>query len=246
MRKPLKTLTTGILFSLVMNVCNISHVLADPTGHERIVINVASRMLTLYHGDQVVREYPVGVGRPAYPTPLGSYHVIRKVVDPIWENPFKGTGKHRINPGWSNPLGTRWIGFHEANGNEFGIHGTPEVASVGQYSSHGCVRMQIRDAEELFEKVDNGTPVEVIYDRTLITKTDQDLKIRILKDPFGKGLPSVGSIRSKIAKQFPSAKIDDKMLVQAVTNPSETPVTIGKVEGTITLHGRVDNTQSDN
>ena len=37
-----------------------------------------------------------------------------------------------------------------------GIHGTDEPASIGYSASHGCIRMQVPDAEWLFDHVDVG------------------------------------------------------------------------------------------
>jgi hypothetical protein len=42
------------------------------------------------------------------------------------------------------------------------IHGTSNVRSLGTAASHGCIRMAMPEVEELFEKVDTGTPVIVI------------------------------------------------------------------------------------
>ena len=46
--------------------------------------------------------------------------------------------------GPGNPLGTRWMGLSAP---AVGIHGTPDAASIGYSASHGCIRMQIPDAE---------------------------------------------------------------------------------------------------
>jgi hypothetical protein len=42
------------------------------------------------------------------------------------------------------------------------IHGTNTVASLGYNASHGCIRMRMSDVEELFDRVDVGTPVMII------------------------------------------------------------------------------------
>lgn len=42
------------------------------------------------------------------------------------------------------------------------IHGTPDIESMGEPRSHGCVRMHNIDLLDLFERVNNGTLVEVI------------------------------------------------------------------------------------
>ena len=43
-----------------------------------------------------------------------------------------------------------------------GIHGTPDAASIGYSASHGCIRMLVPEAEWLFERVDEGTPVYIL------------------------------------------------------------------------------------
>jgi lipoprotein-anchoring transpeptidase ErfK/SrfK len=43
-----------------------------------------------------------------------------------------------------------------------GIHGTDEPGSIGYSASHGCIRMQVPDAEWLFEHVVVGTTVYIV------------------------------------------------------------------------------------
>ena len=62
-------------------------------------------------------------------------------------------------PGPDNPLGTRWMGLTAPG---VGIHGTDAPASIGYSVSHGCIRMQIPEAEWLFERVQIGTPVVIL------------------------------------------------------------------------------------
>lgn len=42
------------------------------------------------------------------------------------------------------------------------IHGTPDTEPMGIPLSHGCVRMRNEDVVELFEQVEEGTPVTII------------------------------------------------------------------------------------
>jgi lipoprotein-anchoring transpeptidase ErfK/SrfK len=43
-----------------------------------------------------------------------------------------------------------------------GIHGTPNPSSIGYSASHGCIRMHIPNAEWLFERVVERTPVFIV------------------------------------------------------------------------------------
>ena len=125
-----------------------------------IVVSLSDLELTLYDGMQVDRRYPVAAGQPAYPTPPGEWTVINKAVNPTWTNPAPdgwGAGMPAFIPGGpGNPLGTRAL-YLDAPG--IRIHGTSDPGSIGNYASHGCIRMLPDDVEELFDIVPIGTPV---------------------------------------------------------------------------------------
>jgi lipoprotein-anchoring transpeptidase ErfK/SrfK len=46
-------------------------------------------------------------------------------------------------------------------GDGYLIHGTPKVESIGEYASHGCVRMFNHDIEALYGMVERGVPVYI-------------------------------------------------------------------------------------
>lgn len=131
-----------------------------------IVIRRSSRRLFLYRGYspgkmRYVRSFPVAVGQPSYPTPLGSFYIRNMQKNPWWYPPNSGwaAGASPIPPGPGNPLGTRWMGLSVGG---VGIHGTYNAASVGTFASHGCIRMHLRSAEWLYERVRIGTPVFIV------------------------------------------------------------------------------------
>lgn len=126
----------------------------------RLEISRSQRRVTLYRGTNVIKSYPVAVGKPGWETPLGSYRVAQMVKDPIWVHPFTGEKVPGADP--ENPLGRHWIGFWTNGRNWIGFHGTPNPSSVGRAASHGCVRMYNKDVEELFKQVVLGTEVRVI------------------------------------------------------------------------------------
>jgi hypothetical protein len=123
-----------------------------------IVIRRESRRLELWRGTRFVRRFPIAVGMPAYPSPLGRFTVVRMEKNPTWNPPSSpwAAGLGPIPPGPGNPLGTRWIGTSAPG---VGIHGTYASSSIGSAASHGCIRMYIRDVEWLYERVRLGTPV---------------------------------------------------------------------------------------
>ena len=105
-----------------------------------ILIVKSQRQLTLFDGNSPFRQYPVAIGKPSTPTPLGNYAVATKI----------------INPG--GVLGSRWMGL---NYDAYGIHGTNAPWLIGQMVSNGCVRMHNPHAEELFALVNIGTPIYI-------------------------------------------------------------------------------------
>jgi len=151
----------SIVISLFLILTLTSFVKADKPDL-KIIINIPSRKLELYESTKKIKSYPIGVGKANSPTPIGNFFsVISKVKNPKWQNPYKSYTGTVINSGNSNPLGTRWIGFFRDSMGEYGIHGTNSPTSVGKYSSHGCIRMKMKDVEELFEYVELGTPVRI-------------------------------------------------------------------------------------
>ena len=124
-------------------------------------IDLSERKLYLYGGDgKVTKTYRVAVGMPKYPSPVGNFRIINKAVNPTWNPPDSAwaAGMGPVPPGPGNPLGTRWMGLNSPG---IGIHGTPTSSSIGTAASHGCIRMLIPEAEDLFARVFVGTPVEI-------------------------------------------------------------------------------------
>jgi lipoprotein-anchoring transpeptidase ErfK/SrfK len=127
-----------------------------------IVINRSINRLFLYQRSRLERAFRVATGQAIYPTPAGTWHIVVKWKNPWWYPPTQDAwarGLKPVPPGPDNPLGTRWMGL-DAPG--VGIHGTDEPASIGYSASHGCIRMQVPDAEWLFTQVDVGTTVHII------------------------------------------------------------------------------------
>lgn len=127
-----------------------------------LTVDQSSFTVRLWKDLKLVKSYPIAVGQSAYPTPYGLFSIQDKQVDPVWSVPNSewagelagttvagGTGE--------NPLKSRWMGVTDG----VGFHGTSEDSSIGTPASHGCMRMHVSDVEDLYERVDVGTPVYI-------------------------------------------------------------------------------------
>jgi hypothetical protein len=122
-----------------------------------IVVSLEDHMLALVEDGQVKKVYPVAVGKPSTPSPVGTFTIERRVANPTYQH----NGK-TVLPGPHNPVGTRWMGLSKHG---YGIHGTNEPNSIGKAASHGCIRMAKADLEELYPLVTEGDTVELIGQR---------------------------------------------------------------------------------
>ena len=107
-----------------------------------IHVDVEQKRLTLFQGDRVVKTYTVATGAWDTPTPVGVFTIT-----------------HRFS-GQMGGFGTCFLGLNVPWGN-YGIHGTNKPESIGYNASHGCIRMKVADAEELYALVPNGTKVVI-------------------------------------------------------------------------------------
>lgn len=107
-----------------------------------IYVDVDQKQLTVWQGDDLVKQYTVATGMADTPTPLGTF---------------------TINSRFSGEMcgfGTCFLGLSVPWG-QYGIHGTNKPESIGTNASHGCIRMHVKDAEELYALVPNGTKVVI-------------------------------------------------------------------------------------
>jgi lipoprotein-anchoring transpeptidase ErfK/SrfK len=123
-----------------------------------IVLRLGERRVYVYDDDRVLDSFPVAIGAPNTPTPLGEFEIFQMIVDPIWQNPWTGEVSA---PGANSALGLRWIGFTELPNGIIGFHGTPTVSSIGRAASNGCVRLRNEDVLALYEHVRMGMTVVV-------------------------------------------------------------------------------------
>jgi lipoprotein-anchoring transpeptidase ErfK/SrfK len=116
------------------------------------VVSLDRYELVVHLAGSFVKSYRVGVGKDGA-TPLGSFTVKNKMVNPTYYGP-EGVIPHD-DP--NNPLGERWIDI----GDSYGIHGTIDPASIGKNESRGCIRMLNSDVEEVYDFLVMGSEVKI-------------------------------------------------------------------------------------
>lgn len=149
--------------AVTLPVTEIAPKVSDANMGKVIVVDLSARTLDLYNGLTLEKGYRCAVGTGGFPTPRGSWKIVQKRYRPTWSNPApNGWGKGMpasIAPGPSNPLGTRALNL---NASGIRIHGTNKDGSIGRAASHGCMRMHRWDVEDLYERVEVGTPVLIV------------------------------------------------------------------------------------
>ena len=119
-----------------------------------IVVDKLENTLKLFSDKELLKTYPVATGREGHPTPIGSFTIVNKLVNPTWYK--AGAVVSPDSP--ANILGTRWLGFSLSG---YGIHGTTLPETIGRAASEGCIRMFNKDVEELYTIVPVNTTVTV-------------------------------------------------------------------------------------
>lgn len=153
MMMKLKTCIKGVMFLFLFTVWGMTasagQLYADPSlpiisekGFFSIEIYPLRHELVVLQHQQPIKRYPIAVGNPKTPTPVGDYVIL-----------YKGEN-------WGSGFGTRWLGLNVPWGS-YGIHGTNNPYSIGQHLSHGCIRMRNRDVEQLYEIIPVGTKVTI-------------------------------------------------------------------------------------
>lgn len=138
--------------------------------HDNIVINLPEMRLYFQpKGENRVYIFPVGIGKEDWVTPVGTYKITEKIVNPKWIVPVSiykfrqkiGDSVPRVvMPGPDNPLGK--FALRLSSKDYILIHGTNAPEGVGRRSSAGCIRLYPADIDVLFHKVTVHTSVIIV------------------------------------------------------------------------------------
>jgi hypothetical protein len=131
-----------------------AHAVTLEEVHTRVLIDLSRRLLTLYENGEPVFHAAVSVGAPSTPTPRGRFIVRERIRITDTSGPY-GAAAIALS-GFSEKL------IYWPQGGPIAIHGTDDFGSIGTAASHGCVRLGAGDLKRLFERVQIGTPVEIV------------------------------------------------------------------------------------
>lgn len=117
-----------------------------------IEVDLSSQQLFQYEGSTLVATRRVSTGKWSTPTPVGSFSINSKVPR-AYSKPF-------------NLYMPYWMAFV---GSSYGLHELPEWADgrkegeshLGTPVSHGCIRMGVGEAGQVYDWAEIGTPVVV-------------------------------------------------------------------------------------
>ena len=143
----------------------------------QLVLDVATQRLDLHQPDGTTLSYPVstskyglGTEEGSFRTPTGRFRIYAKFGEnaPAWMS-FKGrkpTGVIASSGGEEDLILSRilWLeGLDPENSNTrdryIYIHGTNQEDLIGTPASHGCIRLRNSQMMELFDLVEEGTPL---------------------------------------------------------------------------------------
>jgi lipoprotein-anchoring transpeptidase ErfK/SrfK len=131
-----------------------------------IEIDKSDHMLFVLDGSgKPLAGFPISIGGPLDPLPLGKMKIINEVKDPtftydpaILKKAPAGAAKVDIPAGPNNPIGNVWMGLSKPH---WGIHGTPAPERVGTATTNGCIHLTNWDAARLSQLAKAGFAVDV-------------------------------------------------------------------------------------
>jgi len=155
------------------------------TEGNHIVVNLPAFELYFCKNNEIIKKYPISIGKPRIPSPEGHFKIDSKTKDPCYR-PVKGSEYKKIAdsfpPGINNPMGTRVMHFV---GHMY-IHGLAEDKRdyIRKVKGGRCLGMLKEDVEELYPYVKLGTPVDVYYKLNLIRNRNSGIAFKSFENIY--------------------------------------------------------------
>ncbi|MBS3756447.1 MAG: L,D-transpeptidase family protein [Desulfobacterales bacterium] len=200
------------------------------TRHEAVVVNIPEmRLYRFYPEHQMVKTYPLGIGRQGFKTPITDTKVVTRIEKPVWtvpENTREKVGRAIVPPGPANPLGEYWVGLADGH---IGIHGTNFPWGIGRQVSQGCLRMYPEHIEKFFHEVSVDTLVEIVYKPVKIGIRNRQIFLEVHPDIHDKISDMYRHTESLLKSRALLAGTDPDRVREAVAAKRGIPTYVGKV-----------------
>jgi hypothetical protein len=121
----------------------------------RIVVDLATRSVSVYRSGRLGRRFRAVVGKPSTPTPTGHFFVEETVQMSAGEagGPFALALSARSNA----------LQEFEGGPGQIALHGREKLGgTLGAAESHGCVRLSTADISWLAARIGPGTPTSIL------------------------------------------------------------------------------------
>ncbi|WP_196593178.1 L,D-transpeptidase [Pectinatus sottacetonis] len=221
MRYVLIIFSTVIMFFTNYSYTNAEKKLPEPAPAKpsiHLLVNIPAHWIRIYDNNTCTAAYPVAVGKPDTPTPVGDFKIIYKEKNPTWIDP--DDTDIQIPSGPENPIGYRWIGI----GGNYGIHGTNRPDSIGKYASNGCIRVNEKYIEMIYRKVSIGTPVKIIYNRLIVEKAaNGNIAYYIYPDGYDRQPLTVQDVDNSLQKFHVTDFADENSIAEQINMANGLP-----------------------
>ena len=131
-------------------------------GRYNIVVNKSEYTLSLYKGNEFVKNYSIAVGKNKGDkqyvgdnrTPVGNFKIVSIENASNWKHDFRD-GKGKI----AGAYGPWFLRLDAKGWKGIGIHGTHDPDSRGTNATEGCIRLSNEDIDELKQYAYRDMPV---------------------------------------------------------------------------------------
>lgn len=157
---------------------------AEPDG---LVVNIPEMRLYDFTPTGGPEIHALAIGDPTAQTPTGDFRLGEKRILPVWRVPESIREERpelppEVPPGPENPLGDRWMTLGTSS---YGIHATNNRWSIGRMSTHGCLRLYTDVMRDLYDRVPEGTRVQLVYQPVKLGQRAHEVFLEAHPDVYG-------------------------------------------------------------
>ncbi len=208
-----------------------SWILPNLESYEGIVVNIPEMRLYYFFQQgksKVMRTFPIGIGDEGKDTPVGTFRVVQKILNPVWHVP-PSIQKERpelpkaVPPGPENPLGSHALRLSLG---DVLIHGTNRPFAVGRRVTHGCIRLYPEDIPKLFAMAPNGVKVTIIHQPVKVGVRDKRVYMEVHKYENQESFNYFNEAVKVLTKESLLRHVSTEKIYQALEEKSGIPVDI--------------------